>query len=277
MPRYAVMSASLLSRSAREDVHPPIADASSYFSVRLLLLVLFAVFCPGCSGCRQEPPASPVTPVPATQRGAQPPGSTGTVQTPANAPSPFPLPPPKPMAEAVVKKFFLFPADKPIIPYTKPGPFAGNFFVDPGSGKLAWKAMVCTAPDCPGRKPGKAPEPFAIRHAYLYPLPNGETPNLFDDGKGPQACPDCGRSQTITEYLPPEDESRKTRLAAELQQAYTLRSAARAAGRQSADGVRTPQEVMDEINSISRHFLLDKDMDYAPLEAAGQAPEPPGP
>jgi hypothetical protein len=178
------------------------------------------------------------------------------------------------MSAEVVKKYFLFPADKPLIPYTKPGPFSADFFVDPVSGKLAWKAMVCTAVDCPGPKPGKPPQRFAMRHANLYPLPDGTTPNLMSDGAGPQACPFCGRSQTIKEYLDPEDESRKTRLAAELQQAYTLRSAARAAGRQAADGVRTPQEIMDEINSISRHFLLDKDMDYAPLEAAAQSPEP---
>jgi hypothetical protein len=178
------------------------------------------------------------------------------------------------MAEAVVKKYFLFSADKPQIPYTKPGPFAGNFFVDPGSGKLAWKAMVCTAADCPGRKPGE-PQPFAIRHAYLYPLSNGDTPNLFDDGKGPQACPYCGRAETITEYLAPEDESRKLRLTEELNQAYKLRAAARAAGKPGAEGVRTPQEVMDEINALPRRYLLDKDMDYAPLEAAAQAPQLP--
>ena len=273
MSRYALMNCATSTRHVNESVFHHPAKAVGHSRARVASLLFMALLCTGYSGCRREPSTPPMS---AANQGAQPPGAGAASQSPANAPSPFPLPPPKPMTAAVVKKYFLFPADKPMIPYTRPGPFAGGFFVDPGSGKLAWKAMVCTALDCPGRKPGKDPEPFAIRHAYLFPQPNGETPNLFDDGKGPQACPHCGRSQTIKEYLSPEDESRKARLAAELQQAYTLRSAARAAGRQAADGVRTPQEVMDEINSIPRHYLLDKDMDYAPLEAAAQSPQLPG-
>lgn len=47
--------------------------------------------------------------------------------------------------------------------------------------------------------------------------------------------------------------------------------------RQRADGIRTQQEVVDEINSISLRILLDKDVDYAPLEAAAQSPEPAAP
>lgn len=243
------------------------------------LLPLLLVVVGGCTGGVPEPPeiANATSTGPVSPGDSQPSVHvTPAHLNPATAPGP-PLPPPKPMAAAVVKKFFLFPADKPMISYPKPQSFSGGFFVDPSSGKLAWKAMVCTAADCPGRKPGQPPEPFAIRHAYLYPLPNGDTPNLFDDGKGPQACPHCGRSQTMTEYLPPGDESRKARLEAELQQSYADRIVARSAGKQAADMGRSPQEIMDEINSISRHFLLDKDMDYAPLEAAAQAPEPPGP
>jgi len=251
-----------------------LADAPGWYRERrLFVLLLIVLFC-GCYGgdtdlsARGKPTDAGSADGASSQRldHAKP-----AHLNPATAPGP-PIPPPQPMGGAVVKKFFLFPADKPMIPYPKPESFSGGFFVDPSSGKLAWKAMVCTATDCPGRKPGVAPEPFAIRHAYLYPLPNGDTPNLFDDGKGPQACPHCGRSQTITEYLTPEDESRKTRLEAELQQAYADRIAARAAGKQSVDAGRSPQEIMDEINSIPRHFLLDKDMDYGPLQAAAEGP-----
>lgn len=242
----------------------------SRYAVRNVAFFI-SFFVIGCSGCHSKPETPP-----ATRKPDQPAGAV--LLDPATAPNPLPLPAPKPMSEAVKKKYFLFPEDKPIIPYTKPGPFASHVFVDPGSGKLAWRAMVCTAPDCPSRKSGKPPERFAMRYANLYPLPNGEIPNLIADGAGPQACPFCGRSQTITEYLAPEDESRKKRLLDEMQQAYTLRAAARAKGSTKAENVRTPQEIMDEINAIPRHYLLDKDMDYAPLEAAAQQPtELPGP
>lgn len=270
MPCYAVGESTTVARSASERFAPQFhSSASGHCRARRLVSLLLLTLVCGCSGCRTEPAVPPHRTESSTTDSVS---QTPDISSPANVPSPFALPAPKPMTEDVVKKYFLFPADKPIIPYTKAGPFAGNFFVDPNSGKLAWKAMVCTATDCPGRKPDKPPERFAMRHVNLYPLPDGTTPNMMSDGAGPQACPYCGRSQTITEYLSPADESRKTRLAAELQQAYTQRAAARAAGRQAAEGVRTPQEVMDEINSIPRHYLLDKDMDYAPLEAAGQSP-----
>lgn len=247
----------------RAHASPVIRERTNQFLAGVLLYSLIGC-CAGCTGDHITVQGADTSTTGAST--LFPDGASET--TPANVPSPFPIPPPKPMSQEIVKKYFLFATDYPLIPHTRGGAFAGNHFVDPSSGKLAWKAMVCTAADCPGRKPGMPLQQFGMRRANLYPLPDGTTPNLMSDGSGPQACPFCGRSQTIKEYLTPEDESRRAHLGEELQQAYNSRMP----GHQAGEAHRSPQEIMEEINSLPRHFLLDKDMDYGPLEAAAQVP-----
>lgn len=121
--------------------------------------------------------------------------------------------------------------------------------------------MTCTGPDCPGPGGGHAPL-FAIRHAALYPLPEGKLPLLFDDDAGPFACPYCGRSQMVREYLPLERQEMMSRLREELNQAYRARNAARVAGREPPHDVRAPGDIIGEINAIPRVFLVDKDAVY---------------
>ncbi|MEK6248859.1 MAG: hypothetical protein N2C12_11820 [Planctomycetales bacterium] len=118
-------------------------------------------------------------------------------------------------------------------------------------GKICWQAMHCVNPDCLIEDP-----PY-----FHYPIPgadldgNGEIKypdvpleKLMEWSTPP--CPKCGQSGTVFPYLEPNTEKYMEKLKAELIQSRKVRDRTF-----SYNGVRTPTEIMKEMDRLQRTYV----------------------
>ena len=81
---------------------------------------------------------------------------------------------------------------------------------DPESGKLAWRGMTCTHPDCTGKGHDGGPHIFPDIHPGLDIDANGQMtgrPNA-----GALRCPACNRLDKVELYSPPSTIDRRNEL-----------------------------------------------------------------
>ncbi len=131
---------------------------------------------------------------------------------------------------------------------------AQSAYVDPESGKVAWRALGCFNPACAGRPNGSmviVARPFS----HIQVSPSGDliigTPNMAELEK-PFPCPVCSSQQYWRSYDPPESVLRRQELEAELAAAY----AAYNSGGRRAVGGRPPNEILEDIANLPKLFLI---------------------
>ena len=138
-------------------------------------------------------------------------------------------------------------------------PGAG-FCVDPRTGNVAWRAMVCDNPDCSGRRDGKP-------HVFTQPV---DDPPLTVDGRIDHGawdrmaiahfyslkCPACGDNKRIREYDPPPVAERRQLLLDQLAAARAARRKIRRSGQPLPTGIRSPSDIMRDLSALPKLFLV---------------------
>jgi hypothetical protein len=132
------------------------------------------------------------------------------------------------------------------------------FFAD---GQLAYPALTCINPACPAQGKGDNGEPFLFVREFKDVMqgPDGQViwpanPEITAD----PVCPACQQNGTIRPFVLPSTARRMEQLKAELDSARTAHAAARQQGLERAAGVRTPREVMLEMESLKQLYLIPR-------------------
>jgi hypothetical protein len=131
--------------------------------------------------------------------------------------------------------------------------------VDPTTNQIAWRAFTCWNPECLGKGKGGGPVAFAMKWEHASIGPGGKVVwRTLSEKELPPAitCPVCGLADFIQYYDEPEAELRREQLTAELARSRQIRAEAETAGRLVPAGVRTPTEIMRELNELPKLFLL---------------------
>ena len=257
-------STSQVSQRFRTELwHSTFHSGNLQRAVTLCFWPLLAVVCiSGCNGCDRDssPAEGPSVVQPHTASTDQSQGATanqpgGPTRTESLASQSPPVDPTEAAQFAEVSN-----------PYagTFRGVFAMEgqggvaFFVD---GQLAYPAMTCINPECPAKGKGDngAPYLFVREFKDVQQGPDGQiiwpaNPEITAD----PVCPACQQNGTIRPYVLPSTARRMDELKAELaaaRQAYTV---ARQQGLEKAPGVRTPREVMMEMESLKQLYLVPK-------------------
>lgn len=162
--------------------------------------------------------------------------------------------------------------------YTSPTAVA-----DPKTHRVAWRALTCCNPQCTalGREGG--PFLFSIEYSWITVGPDGKinvgAPNAAEMNR-PVYCPVCKSNGYIRFYDTPETAVREKALRDELKSSYSAYAEASQAGRPMPADVRTPDQVVKEIESLPKVYLVSEpgkvkefDAVTAPI-GAGQATAP---
>jgi len=129
---------------------------------------------------------------------------------------------------------------------------ANTAWRDPQTGKLAWRALTCTNPDCSSR--ASRPAPFIFVHSVRGARVDeaGEVQADCPPGDLIPVCPACRRSDRVEEYVLPEVLRRQAELDAELE----ISDTADRAGTRPPAGVRPPMEIIRERVLQPKLYLL---------------------
>jgi hypothetical protein len=133
------------------------------------------------------------------------------------------------------------------------------FLAKPGSRTVCLLAFTCIKPECVSQgsrgRPllfTNPPEEFIIGERGQVMRPSFENiVESIDLVWGRPLCPVCGSNHRVREYVLPEVRQRLHELEAELAAARS----ARKANRDMPDDVRTPAEILAEINALPQLFL----------------------
>ena len=134
-----------------------------------------------------------------------------------------------------------------------------SFCVDPRTGNVAWRAMVCDNPNCSGRLDGKP-------HVFTHPV---DDPPLTADGRINHGawdrmsiahfyslkCPACGDNKQLHEYDPPQVAERRQLLLDQLAAARAARRKIRHSGQPLPTGIRSPSDIMRDLSSLPKLFI----------------------
>lgn len=118
-------------------------------------------------------------------------------------------------------------------------------------GKICWQALTCKNPECLLQEP-----PY-----FSFPIPGAK---LDEEGniKYPEVtldtlmkwstppCPKCGQAGTVKPYLEPDTAKYMEKLKAELKQSRQVRERT-----STYSGVRTPVEIMKEMDRLQRSYI----------------------
>lgn len=131
---------------------------------------------------------------------------------------------------------------------------AGLGYVDPQTGKIAWRALVCRNPDCADAAGTAKPFTIAVPGARVGEdgqllLPPADKIEAY--ARSHLRCPTCGRFEELEQYEPPNVTTRRAQLNAELKAARQAR-----AGGDSHGNHRTPAEIMYELSTLPKLYLL---------------------
>ena len=137
----------------------------------------------------------------------------------------------------------------------------GTACVDPQTGRIAFRALTCLNPDCPGRGKGGGPHLFVYETEEASIGPAGEvvwsTKPLPPEAEFPGiACPACGQVIFVRYYEPPEVILRRQALEKELREVREARQEARQANQPVPANLRTPNEIMVEMAELPKLFLI---------------------
>lgn len=140
---------------------------------------------------------------------------------------------------------------------TEPGEAVRPLFLH---GKLATRALTCANRNCPGvRESGDRPFLFVGRYKNVRQGPDGEPIWPKPDSAVPTPCPACGLEDTVFPYVPLETQRRMEQLRAELTASRQARDEARKARIPPPPTIRTPAEIMDEMQNLPLVFIIQED------------------
>jgi hypothetical protein len=134
--------------------------------------------------------------------------------------------------------------------------------VDLRSGKIVWRAMTCWNPDCIGQGKGGGPLLFVRKWDGAQIGPDGKIHWRILSGEAlpePTTCPRCGGRDFVRPYDSPEVEQRRQQLEEELKSARQARDEAEDAGLRAPAELRTPTEIMQELDELPKEFLLPQE------------------
>ena len=129
---------------------------------------------------------------------------------------------------------------------------------DSATGKIAWRASTCWNPQCLGKGKGGGPLLFTRTYDNAWVDTDGKLKwkTIADDQVIPATvCPLCGLVEFVRPYDLPEVELRRQELTDELVNSRRIRAEREAAGQLVPAGVRTPTEIMRELNELPKLFL----------------------
>jgi len=143
-------------------------------------------------------------------------------------------------------------------------PAVDHACVDQATGKVAFRALVCWNPTCPGRGKGGGPALFVKEWDTAKAGADGKVAWIPPRFAGTQEeltkffikCPHCGQAHGVAYYDPPEVVLRRRQLEEELRTARVARRQARDSGGQAPQDQRTPSQVMREINALPKLYLV---------------------
>jgi hypothetical protein len=129
------------------------------------------------------------------------------------------------------------------------------------SGRVAWRAMTCCNPKCHAVGRGGGPFLFTIQYSWITVGPDGKLnvgpPNIEEINR-PVYCPACKSGDYIRFYDLPETAVRERALKEELIKSYSAYATAAQAKQGKPAGVRSPDEIQKEIESLQRLYLLSE-------------------
>ena len=136
----------------------------------------------------------------------------------------------------------------------------GPAHLDPNTGEIAWRAMVCRNPNCNG------PLSDGQGHVFALPIPNtrvigGELvlppdQELMAFVKKDFRCTACGSSKFLSEYDPPDVAGRRAELVEELAAARKARASAKQTGTDALTNYRAPAAIMYELSTLPALYLV---------------------
>jgi hypothetical protein len=129
-------------------------------------------------------------------------------------------------------------------------------FVDEQTGRQAWPALTCNDPACPHNAARDGPLVF------VYPVPatgvdedgNLVVPDSVPLSRRRPRCPECGKSEHVSDYVLPETARRRDRLDAEIEAARA--ALRRSGGKKMPEGVRSPIEILRERAQLPELYLI---------------------
>lgn len=131
-------------------------------------------------------------------------------------------------------------------------------FVDPNTGKVAWRALGCFNPRCPGRPNGGIV--IVARPVSNIGVGQGGAlhmgPANPEDLNKPFPCPVCGSESYWQAYDPPETIRRRQELQRELNATYAAYNAASKRKQPMPRDVRPPNKILEEIDNLPKIFLV---------------------
>lgn len=132
---------------------------------------------------------------------------------------------------------------------------------DSATRRVAWRAMTCCNPACRAQGRGGGPFLFTIEWSWITVGRDGQLnigqPNPAEMNR-PVLCPACGSGDFIRFYDLPETLVRERELKAELMKAYDAIAAAAAKRRPPPTGIRDPREILAEMESLPRLYLVSE-------------------
>ena len=147
-----------------------------------------------------------------------------------------------------------------------PNTTAESACVDQATGKIAFRALVCWNPNCPGRGKGGGPPVFVKQWTSATVGENGKlvwTPPARPADPLQEnltqyfiRCPYCDQSFGVAYYDPPEVVLRRRQLDEELRAARLLRRKARDSGEMPPSHQRPPSDIMKEMSEQPKLFLV---------------------
>ena len=137
--------------------------------------------------------------------------------------------------------------------------FAGPVMVDPETGQLARRALVCSNPQCAAAQSSEGAKLFAYRYKGARATSDGRVEWPEGEVKEfPHVCPHCGRADHLELYLPADLNQRRTELKQELACAQAAWSAASAQRLNPPTDHRSPTEIAREISDLPGVYLVEE-------------------
>jgi len=144
----------------------------------------------------------------------------------------------------------------PVAVYSSPTAAA-----DAKSGRVAWRAMTCCNPKCHAVGRGGGPYLFTLEFSWITVGSDGKllvgAPNI-EEMMRPVYCPACKSGDFIRSYDLPESAARERALRTELKKVYSTYAAAAKNKGSKPTGMRSPDEIIKEIEALPKLYLLSE-------------------
>ncbi|MCG8583771.1 MAG: hypothetical protein MI757_03570 [Pirellulales bacterium] len=135
--------------------------------------------------------------------------------------------------------------------------FRGPLIVDPATGRLARRALVCDAADCPSRSSELSDRLFSYRYPGAYATGDGMVEWTGTPEDFPRVCPWCRRAADVRPHFEGEVAIRRQELEHELQAAQVAWSKARREKQRRPTDYRSPTEIARELSELPAVYLVE--------------------